>query len=222
MLKEDTMMKRLSTITALVCLVALAAPPAFGASVVGTVFGSLWSAQPIGPQAGALGFNLGIADATSVFGSFTYGLGEHWDGRLKLGLIDDDNMDPKLAFGADLKYTFLDAGGPGNNPVDMSLGGILEMFKAGPYTVMQLGASFLASRDFVLANGNALTPYAAIGLRLERISWEIAGDDKSDSDLEFGFNLGVRYEMTRYISLYGELQLDGNDGLFIGLDYLVL
>lgn len=217
------MKKNLVALVALACLLATIPPSLQAQSAnVGTVFGTLWSARPIGAQAGALGFNVGIADAVSAYGSFTYGLGQHWDGRIKLGLVDDDNMDPKFAFGADIKNTFLDAGGPNNYPLDLAAGAILEYFDAGNLSVVQLGATLLGSRDFVLSNGRSLTPYAEIGLRLERISWDFGGQDGSDSDLEFGFNLGVMYEMTRYISLFGELQIDRNDGLFIGLNYLVL
>ncbi|MBD3333191.1 hypothetical protein GF356_10105 [candidate division GN15 bacterium] len=215
------MRKEHSLIVTLVCLLLLGAIPAQSADV-GTVFGTLWSARPIGAQAGEFGLNVGIADATSVYGTFTYGVGEHWDGRLKLGLIDDENMDPKLGFGIDLKNTFLDAGGPSNHPMDMAAGGFLEWYDTDPLTVMQFGAVFLGSRDFMLKNNQIITPYAQLSLRLERVSWEFMGEDNSDSDLEFGFNVGVKYQMTRYINLYGEFQLDGNDGLFVGLTYLIL
>jgi hypothetical protein len=47
------------------------------------------------------------------------------------------------------------------------------------------------------------------------------GDD-SESNLEVGLNGGVRWGLTETVSLFGEFQLDGNDGVFFGLNLGVI
>ncbi|MFQ5499995.1 MAG: hypothetical protein ACE5FH_10020 [Candidatus Zixiibacteriota bacterium] len=47
-------------------------------------------------------------------------------------------------------------------------------------------------------------------------------DNDSRSNLEFGLNGGVAWNVSRNLTLFGEFQLDGNDGIFFGLDFDIL
>ena len=49
---------------------------------------------------------------------------------------------------------------------------------------------------------------------------EHSGGD-SDSDFKFGLNLGIKYELSSEMNLYGEFQIDGLNGLFAGIDVRV-
>jgi hypothetical protein len=44
----------------------------------------------------------------------------------------------------------------------------------------------------------------------------------SNSDIKFGLNGGVAWDLTRLMRLYGEFQLDGNDGVFFGIEFGVM
>jgi len=94
---------------------------------VGSSFGCLTTARTLGMGSGSFGGGVGIADATSVFGSFNYGLSEFMDGRVKLGLVDaDGSEDMELTFGADFKWQIWDTKGPIKREFDMAIGGFIE------------------------------------------------------------------------------------------------
>ncbi|MFQ6007773.1 MAG: hypothetical protein ACE5K8_02370, partial [Candidatus Zixiibacteriota bacterium] len=112
-------------------------------SAHGSAFGNFSSARTIGQGQGAFGLGVGVADATSFVGWFTYGLSTYADGRLKLGLIDYDASDTEITFGADFKYQFWSVGGALANPLDMALGGFLEYVDYGFHSVFQLGGQLL-------------------------------------------------------------------------------
>ncbi|HEX2897061.1 MAG TPA: hypothetical protein VHP63_03320, partial [candidate division Zixibacteria bacterium] len=101
-------MKKLTLLSALVVL-ALA-----GSSVmadVGSAFGTQATAQSVGHRVGYFGVGVGIADFTSVVGTFDYGLSRYTTGRLKLGFTDDgDNADMALSMGAELRWQLWRAG----------------------------------------------------------------------------------------------------------------
>ncbi|MCK4633025.1 MAG: hypothetical protein KAT79_07110, partial [candidate division Zixibacteria bacterium] len=75
------------------------------------------------------------------------------------------------------------------------------------------------SYPFVMTNGTTLSPYGRINLRMERMSYTFKD---SDSDLRFGLNAGVGWAISPTINLYAELQIDGNDGLFLGADFNIM
>ena len=88
-----------------VLLVLLFSVSSFAVDAVGSMFGTLSTAQALGQARGDLGGGVGIADATSFFGTFTYGLSQYMDGRIQAGMYDfGDGADAEFAFGADLKY----------------------------------------------------------------------------------------------------------------------
>jgi hypothetical protein len=192
----------------------------------GSAFGTLATAQALGQGSGNFGLGVGIADATSFVGTYAFGLSTYADGRIKLGLIDaGNNSDTEFVLGADYKWQFWSYGQKTNHPFDFAVGGFMEFGDFGSVSVLQLGGQLLASYPARLSNGRTLSPYGRFNARLESISLDLPagsrGDD-SKSNLEVGLNLGVAWEMSPTVNLYGEVQFDGNDGLFIGIDFNVM
>jgi len=190
----------------------------------GSSFGSLATARSMGQGSGTFGFGVGAADATSAFGSFSYGLSKYTDGRLKLGLYDPDGGDTEITFGADFKWQLWSFGQQSNHPFDLALGGLFEFIDiAKNSSVFQVGVQSIGSYPVALKNGRTLTPYGRLNLRLESISIDgPAGNGDSESNLRFGLNGGVAFELSSTIVVFGEFQIDGNDGLFFGLDLNVM
>ena len=226
---KDMKMKKLILLTVFL-LVAMA-----GSSVmadVGSAFGTQATAQSIGQRVGYFGLGVGVADFTSVVGTFDYGLSKYTTGRLKLGFTDDgDNTDMALALGAEVRWQLWQAGGVNNRPVDLAIGPMIEYFKFSwdvgtanaDLSVFQFGGFVMGSHGFVTSGGNVVTPYAKLNVRLEDTKVSITGfPDASESDLRVGLGTGVAYQLTNTMNLYGEFQFDGNNGFFAGVDFKVM
>jgi len=217
-------MKKFIVIT--IALVTLATTNSLAISGFGSSFGNLATAKAMGQGKGVFGVGVGIADATSVVGWFNYGLSDYVDGRLKLGLVDADVGDTEITLGADFKYQFWSVNGAVANPLDMAVGGFLEYVDYGPVSALQVGGQLIGSYPFTLQSGTTLSPYGRFNIRLERRSWDVNyrgfGSSGSDSELEFGLNGGVAWQVSPTVNVYGEFQIDGNDGIFLGIDFSVL
>ncbi len=205
-------------------LVSFLAFDAFAIDAFGSMFGNLSTAQAIGQGKAAFGGGIGIADATSFHGSFTFGLSTYMTGRLRLGGYDPgDYADVQLVFGADLQYQIWSMNDVGKKPpFEMAVGAIFEFLDMDNASVLELGGDVIGSYPFLLKGGTTLSPYGRLNIRLERFSFDTPAGDGSDSNLEFGFNGGVKWQLSPNFSAYGEFQLDGNDGLFLGLDIGVM
>ena len=212
-------MKKLIVIT--IALVGFAAGSVLAIDAHGSAFGNLATAKAIGQGEGVFGVGVGVADATSFTGWFNYGLSEYVDGRMKLGLVDADD-DAEITFGADFKYQFWSATGAVANPLDMAVGGFLEYADYGGFSALQVGGQLIGSYPFILQNGTTLSPYGRFNIRLEDWNSEHKGIKTSDSELEFGLNGGVAWQVSPTVNVYGEFQIDGNDGIFLGIDFSVL
>jgi len=216
-------MKR--TFVVLLILFSLSTGSSFAIDAAGSAFGTLTGASAVGQGKGSFGFGVGVADATSFVGSFTFGLSEYTDGRIKLGLVDQDGADTKFTIGADFKWQYWSYGPNTNHPFDMAVGGFFEYADYDFLSVVQIGGHLIGSYPIHLKNGGTLAPYARINARLEALSLDrpagFTGDD-SESNLELGFNGGVQWIMTSTVTFYGEFQLDGNDGVFMGVDFNVM
>lgn len=221
-------MKKLTLIMVLV-LVVMA-----GSAVmadVGSAFGTQATAQALGQRVGYFGVGVGIADYTSVVGSFDYGLSKYTTGRLKLGFTDGgDNTDMSLSMGAEVRWQIWQAGGVNKRAVDLAIGPMIEYFKINTsspavnneVSVFQFGAFVLGSHSFIMTNGQLFTPYAKLNVRNENVHVQAVGVDNSQSDLRVGLGTGVSYQMSNTMNLYGELQFDGNNGFFMGVDFKVM
>lgn len=232
------MKKLIGALSILICMGSLAQ-----ADNVGSSFGALMTAQSLSQGRAAIGGRLGVADATSFIGSLGYGFSGTGDGRVKLGLVGDDLSESELVLGADTKWQLMrafnvDANGQASrtkNPFDLAIGPFVEWFKAdygvgtvrGSSTVSQLGVQMVGSYPVALNAGGSLSPYARINARNEWLSFEASDGlggtvSGSDSHIALGLNGGVAWRpRASAVALYGEFQVDGNNGVFFGLDYLL-
>lgn len=190
------------TIFVLSCIGAASAREGIGSS-----FGNLTTGRALDKRAGMaqLGVGIGIGNdhRNSFTGSLSYGLFEFTEARLRFGLADADKV--RVVIGGDFKYQFMDAGPALGDPFDLSTGLFFEYIE----DIFQVGGQAIASRPYLVGRMQALEPYARFNVRLEHFN--------SDSHIEFGLNAGVRWGITPNISLFGEIQIDGNEALFIGL-----
>ena len=206
-------------------LLTLNTGAAFGFDAVGSAFGTLTTAKAMGQGKGDFGFGVGIADATSFVGSFSYGLSEYTDGRIKLGIVDADGSDTKLTIGADFKWQFWNVGPQSTNPFDMAVGGFFEYVDYDILSVVQIGGQVIGSYPVALKNGGSIEPYGRFNVRLEALSLDLPANsrlDDSESNLEVGLAGGVKWSATETVGLFGEFQIDGNDGVFFGISLNVL
>jgi len=210
-----------------VALLLVCAVNTHAIDAVGSVFGHQWTARTIGQGHGDFGGGVGIADATSFYGSFTYGLSDYMDGRIRAGLYDPgEGADAELCFAIDIKYQLFDMmDAVSDHPFDLALDGRLEYLGGDFVSALEIGGGGTISYPFHMTNGQTITPYGRLNLRIERISFDwpagFDGDD-SESNLKFGLNAGVAWKLTPAMSLFGEFQLDGNDGGFFGISFNVM
>jgi len=196
-----------------VVLLAFNASTVLGIDAMGSAFGTTTTAKALGAGNGNFGLIAGIADATTFGGTFTYGMSDYIDGRLKLGLISD-NDETEISFAADMKYQIWSVNDASAKPFDMALGGMFEYFSYESTGYTQLGGFVLGSYPMQLSNGNFLTLYSRFNLRLE--------SGGSESELRYGVNGGVSFDLSQNMTAFGEFQIDGNDGVFFGIDFRVL
>lgn len=210
-------MKGKTISAAITLLIVLSFTAAYGDHSAGLASGNLTTADACGFGAGYIGGFVGFADeATSLFGTVTYGFSQYTEGRVKFGFSDLDapDTDPQLLVGFDFKYEFLDYYDTmRNNPLDLAFGGFIEFVNYEYASVLELGGNLLASIPYKFKSGQRLVPYSRFNMRLEKYS-----NGYTDSDFQAGLNLGTKFELTQDVHLYGEIQLDGNTGLFAGLE----
>ncbi len=216
-------MKYVAKISVLIALTCLLFVTGYTKESVGMASGNLTTADACGSGLGYVGLILGYGDAASCIGGYvTYGFSNFTEGRIKLGFSDlyGPGTNPEFLFGFDLKYKFMDyAGELKNNPLDLALNSFIEYVNYPGSNVLELGGGFIGSIPYHLGSGQSLVPYTRVNLRWERFS-ENPGLGDSESNYRVGLNLGVKYELSSDMNLYGEVQFDGNAAIFTGLEIL--
>ncbi|MCK4302260.1 MAG: hypothetical protein KAW91_05775 [candidate division Zixibacteria bacterium] len=197
------------------------------AGAFGSSFGTLWTARSLGMANGSVGLGIGAADHTSFVGFFKYGLSDYTDGRILLGIADDEGVSATVVIGADFKYQLLNFQRGGTDPFDLAIGALAEYLDLDNLNAIQIGGHVIGSYPVALKGGTTLSPYGRINVRLERtkrVYVDRGGEisEKKESELKFGLNMGVCWDISRDVGLYGEFQFDGNDGIFLGVSYSVL
>ena len=208
----------------IVCALAILAVGSVSADpAVGTMFGTLSTAEAVGQGAGDFGGGVGLGDnMTSFFGTFKYGLSRFGTLGLQLGIVDPDGpgTDSKISFGANFAYQVWGLDEPDiKRPFDMDVGGFFQLHSGDGFDWTYFGGFVTGSYPFMMKNQSRLIPYARMNIRSEKWSVDNGG---SNSSLQFGLNMGTAWEITKSTTLYGEIQLDGNDGLFLGVDFNVM
>ncbi|MCH9024444.1 MAG: hypothetical protein IH931_03840 [candidate division Zixibacteria bacterium] len=236
-------------LTVVMLALAFSAQPVL--ALGGSVFGTQSTAVAIGQGNANGAVTLGLADITSFVGTFDYGMSKFTTGRLKLGFADANNSDMAISIGGEIRWQVWSVanyvGKKGSKsskgiksrkankkPFDLSIGVMTEYLSIErdavifgvPTTisesVFQFGGFLLGSQSFVTKSGKMITPYGRFNIRLEDSNVEKISGKVSNSDIEIGFNTGVSYQFTNTMNIYGEFQFDGNDGLFIGVDFKVM
>jgi len=199
--------------------VILIAAPTYAIDAAGSSLGNMETAASPGMGTASFTAGLGLADeGTSIIGAFGYGLSKYTDGHLKLGIVDYDAVsDLKLSLGADLKWQFWSVNDVTPKALDMAIGGIFEYQDYGYKSILHFGGTLHGSYPFALQNGQTVSPYGRFVMRVERVNYDDNRD--TDSKLRFGLNGGVEWRFTSTIRGFGEFQLDGNDGVFFGIDF---
>ena len=185
------------------------------ANSFGSGFGSFATANTNGDGVSKILGGVGLADANTVFGILSYGLSDHTDGRIKFGIIDDNADNTEIMFGADFIYNLISTEELNNGPFDMGLGGFFEYYDFNNASIWQFGGQFIGSYPLILSNESRFVPYGRVNVRVESLNSDVV----DDSNIEVGFNAGVEWEATKDINLFGEFQFDGNDGLYLGIQF---
>ena len=238
-------MKKIILTVAMLALVFSAQPVLAGS---GSVFGTQSTAVALGQGNANGGVTLGLADITSFVGTFDYGMSKFTTFRMKLGFADANNADLAITLGGEVRWQVWSIApsysGKGKKagkrnlskkadqkPFYLSIGVMTEylsidkktgLLTSSSFSVFQFGGFLLGSHSFVTNGGKMITPYGRFNVRLEDTNVEVNGVKVSNSDIEIGFNTGVSYQFTNAMNIYGEFQMDGNDGLFIGIDFKVM
>jgi hypothetical protein len=213
--------------------------PLAGADNIGTFMGAMATAQSTGKGQTTVGGTLGIADVTTYVGSLGYGFSDKMDGRIRIGAGDESGFDTAFVLGGDLRWQLMDAEGMTTGkakPFDLALGGFMEWSKwsfsysdqfftaSTDMKIFEVGMQVTGSKTYHMSNGSTLTPYGRFNIRNENAKFtyedpQFGSSSASDSQIAAGLNAGVAWGVSDQIMLMGELQIDGNDGLFLGIDY---
>ena len=238
-------MKKIILTVAMLAL-AFSAQPVLAGS--GSVFGTQSTAVALGQGNANGGITLGLADITSFVGTFDYGMSKFTTFRMKLGFADANNADLAITLGGEVRWQVWSIApsisskgkkaGKRNlskkanqKPFDLSIGVMTEylsidkktnLLTSSSLSVFQFGGFLLGSHSFVTNGGKMITPYGRFNVRYEDTNFENTSGKISNSDIEIGLSTGVSYQFTNTMNIYGEFQMDGNDGLFIGVDFKVM
>jgi len=212
-----------------ICLAAVAAVP-----VHAQLLGQVTTAKTLQPGTQDLGGYLGAFDgATTVFGQYRRGISSNVDFGVQAGIIDH-GPDASVIFGGDLKFNIMSTA---TDPFDLALDARSSFYDVGSVSVFALGGSVIISRDYPLTQGTLLTPYGGVNVRIEHASFDYDGSnfegmsarrlnigaaaavDDNETDLDIGGVAGVKWELSDLIDALGEVVIDDDWGLVIGLNF---
>ena len=183
-----------------------------GAQLLGGL--STASVEEVGAK--KVGGYLGLTgDFVSLMGQFRYGVAPSFDLGVKTAFVDFSNgAGSSVAFNADAKIQLLDV--YLQDPVDLALGPEITYFKFSDVSNWYFGGFISMSKEYTLDNGRPLTPYARVGLRMQRIETPTSDTDEFD----VGFAGGVEYGISGYTQIYGEVIIeDSGTGMYVGAQY---
>jgi hypothetical protein len=166
------------------------------------------------------GAYIGIYDgAFGVLGQYRIGIGGYSDLGFKMGVIDLDSNSPQgdvgLSLAVDTKYQIMEV--RIMDPVDLSVGGVLEFVKFNHYNNFVFGGSAVGSYPVELKSGRLLVPYSRLIIGFNRSDPDWGG---SDTDFNLGLNLGSTLELSTSTEAVAEFQIDNDAAAFLmGLSF---
>ncbi|MEZ5359017.1 MAG: hypothetical protein R3F48_09330 [Candidatus Zixiibacteriota bacterium] len=166
-------------------------------------------------------------NSIGVAGQFRYGFSQFVEGRARLGFIDPEYGDMNVILGGDLKYLIMPYDEQ-KNKFDMALGGGFEYTKLGGTSFLGITGSVLGSIPMQLENNKSITPYARVGLRVQRVSIDdqnintgagtVTVEGGSDTKLKIGANIGAEFSVIDLTDFMAEIQIDDEFGFFFGIN----
>jgi hypothetical protein len=191
---------------------------------VGLVFGNLQPATTVGAGLYSFGAAASAGDnVTTVNGDFAYGFGMFTEGRIRLGVseISGPNTDPTVALGGEFKYQFWNFRGQGSSgnsgdPFDLAFSGMFEYASFDNVSVTAFGVNVLGSLPFVGKKGRVYGPYGRFNVRLSTVS---PAGPVSSTDIKFAFTPGFMVQLTRQARAFGEINIDENTGVSVGVQF---
>jgi len=193
----------------------------FFAGVVSAQYaGQLSSAGTVFKGKSKAGGYAGIYEgAFGVVGQYRYGVGGYSDVGLKAAVIDlksnSNKGDMGFSVSADYKYQIMEV--RIMDPIDLSLGGALELVKFNHFSNVMLGAVAIGSYPVAMNNGRNLIPYGRLVLGVDRS--KVSGFD-AKSEFNLSLNLGTTYELASGTIALAEFQIDSDVASFmLGLTF---
>ena len=174
--------------------------------------GQVSTARTVEQGANDVGGFLGLYDhAMAVFGQYRRGFSRTADFGAFAGFFDPEGGGARLTFGGDVKFQVLDD--QRADPFDLALDTRLAFTDYPGSFLFSIGESVVFSHDFKITRGSVLAPYGVVNLRLDHAS--------SETNLEIAAAGGVKWELSDLIDAYGELVIDEDLGLVLGLNFKI-
>jgi hypothetical protein len=172
--------------------------------------GQVSTARTVEKGANDVGGFIGFYDhAIALFGQYRHGFSSAGDFGAWAGFIDPEGGNADLALGGDVKFQVLDD--HTGDPFDLALDSRLALIDYPGSVLFSVGESVVFSHDFKISRGSILAPYGAVNLRLDHAS--------SETNLEVAAAGGVKWEISDLLDGYGELVIDNDLGLVLGLNF---
>ena len=153
---------------------------------------------------------VGIYDGVqSLAGGIRYGVGGYSDISVRLGLLDYQNTSNGIVLSGDYRYQLMEL--RIKDPLDLSLGGLVEYVSATGANIFSLGGFVIGSRNIHLTDSMDLWPYARLTLR-----WD---SYQNDDKINIGFNPGASLDLSETATVTGEFQFDNDFGFVAGLAF---
>jgi len=162
------------------------------------------------------GFVAVYEDGFGVIGQYRIGFGGYSDIGGKAGIVDYDKGDQTGFFvGIDYKYQIMEV--RIQDPLDMSIGGLLDFAHFEHFSLLSIGGFLSGSYPIEMSSGKKITPYGRLILRIDR---EDPDNFDPDTDFNIGLNVGGKLEISTSASAYAELQLDNiQTAFFMGVSF---
>jgi len=164
------------------------------------------------------GFVSVYEDGFGVIGQYRIGFGGYSDIGGKIGLIDyEKGIIDQTGFLVSLDYKYQIMEVRIQDPIDMSLGGLVDFTHFEYSNLLSFGGYLAGSHPVEMNNGKNLTPYGRLILRLDR---EDPDNGDSDTDFNIGLNFGAALELSSTTTAYAEFQLDNIQvAFFMGVSF---
>ncbi|UCE67871.1 MAG: hypothetical protein JSU85_07660 [Candidatus Zixiibacteriota bacterium] len=162
------------------------------------------------------GFVAVYEDGFGVIGQYRVGFGGYSDIGGKAGIVDYDKGDQTGFFmGVDYKYQIMEV--RIQDPVDMSIGGLVDFAHFEHFSLLSFGGFLAGSHPYRMSSGRKITPYGRLILRIDR---EDPDNFDPDTDFNIGLNFGGALELSSSTNAHAEFQLDNiQTAFFMGVSF---